>query len=224
MAERDNPAGDLLLQEVEEDLRREQYQRLWKQYGGYIIAAVSLVVLIVAGYQGWRGYEARQSQADAARYAAAAALIQQDRPLEAAAAMQELADDAGSGYGVLARLRAAALLARSGETEQAAQAYEAVALNTSAAPPYRDLATIMAASLRLETAEPGQLEPSLRPLADGTGPWRHSATELLALLALRQGNQAQAAELYGRLAADVATPQALRARAGEMAAVLGANG
>jgi hypothetical protein len=40
-----------IFQEVEEDVRRERYEKLWKKYGNYIIA---LAVLIVAGVAAWQ--------------------------------------------------------------------------------------------------------------------------------------------------------------------------
>ena len=34
-----------IFQEVEEDVRRERYEQIWKQYGNYILAAAGVVVL-----------------------------------------------------------------------------------------------------------------------------------------------------------------------------------
>ena len=39
-----------IFREVEEDVRRERFQKLWKAYGSYAIAAL---VLLFAGIGGW---------------------------------------------------------------------------------------------------------------------------------------------------------------------------
>ena len=51
-----------IFQEVEEDVRRERYEQIWKKYGNYIIAAAAVVVLAVAGYQAWQRYDLSQRQ------------------------------------------------------------------------------------------------------------------------------------------------------------------
>ena len=43
--------NDNLFREVEEELRRERMEKLWKQYGNYVIAAAALIVIIVLGYK-----------------------------------------------------------------------------------------------------------------------------------------------------------------------------
>lgn len=40
-----------IFQEVEEDVRRERYEKLWKKYGNYIIALAVLIVAGVAAFQ-----------------------------------------------------------------------------------------------------------------------------------------------------------------------------
>ncbi|MGB7021418.1 MAG: tetratricopeptide repeat protein, partial [Xanthobacteraceae bacterium] len=48
-----------IFNEVDEEVRREQLNKLWERYGIYLVA---LCVLIVAGVGAWRGYEWWQSQ------------------------------------------------------------------------------------------------------------------------------------------------------------------
>ena len=44
-------------QEVEEEVRKERYEKLWKQYGNYIIVAAALIVAAVAAFQAWQRYD-----------------------------------------------------------------------------------------------------------------------------------------------------------------------
>ena len=43
-----------IFREVDEEVRRDQFKKLWERYGIFIIA---LAVLFVAAVGGWRGYQ-----------------------------------------------------------------------------------------------------------------------------------------------------------------------
>ena len=60
-----------IIQEVEEDVRRERYEQLWKKYGNYVIAAAAVLVLAVGGWQAWTAYDNNQRQAVSEQYEAA---------------------------------------------------------------------------------------------------------------------------------------------------------
>lgn len=217
MTDRENDAErQMLVQEIEEDLRREQYSRLWSAYGGWLIAAAVAVVVIVAGYQGWRHWRAQLRTDEAQRFAAA---VSAPDPAAAAAALGKLAAEASTDYKTLAELRRASLLAEAGEVAAAVAEYDRLAVADGVPQTYRDLAVLRSVLLQVETGDPAALEGRLQPLM--SGPWRHSALELQAMLAQRSGDAAKARDIYQRLADDLATPSGLRARAAEMLAVLG---
>jgi len=43
-----------IFREVDEEVRRDQFKKLWERYGIFFIA---LAVLFVAAVGGWRGYQ-----------------------------------------------------------------------------------------------------------------------------------------------------------------------
>ena len=90
-----------IFREVEEDVRKERFERLWKAYGDYVIALIVLMILGVGGWQLWERYEANQ------RAKASTTLIADQRvanPVQAAAAFDALSKTAPGGYGELAKL------------------------------------------------------------------------------------------------------------------------
>ena len=212
-------AGDLLIREVDEDLRREQIHRLWQRYGKFAIAGALAVVLAVAGYQAWQAWQERQHQAEAARFAAAQDLIAQGKTADAEAALTALAADGHSGFAVAALMRRGQLLASHGEIAAAAATYDAI-VSSSAPAVFRDLALLKAAFLTLDTADPAQLEARVGALATASNPWHYTATELLALIAQKRGDVSTATAHYKQLADDLGAPQGIRARAAEMLAAL----
>ncbi len=218
-AEPDDAATDLLIREVDDDLRHEQYLELWRRYGVYAIAVAVLLVAGVAGEQGWLAWRQHGRDQAAHAFAAAEQLAASGKVDEATDAFAKLSTDGPTGVVVAAGMQRAELLARSGNVAAAAQAYDSLA--KSGAPQiFRDLATLKSAMLTLDSAEPADLNARVAPLAQASNPWHYAASEILALLALRTGDQGQAVNMYKQLADDLGAPQGIRARAAEMLAIL----
>jgi hypothetical protein len=213
--------ADLLIKEVDEDLRQEQLEKLWKRHGSAIVALAVAVVLAVAGWQGWRSWETKQRVASSQRFTEAVKLIEQGKRDDAGAQLQALAADGTKGYRLLARLKQAELRQQAGDAAGAATIYAAVAADSGVDRVYRDMAEIKAAYLRLDGNDPAAVEKAVEPLAVETNAWRHSAREIMALAAVKRGDTAKAADLFRKLAEDAAAPQGLRARAAEMLAATG---
>ncbi len=210
-----------LFREIEEDLRRERAEKLWKKYGGYVVGAALGVVMTTAGYVGWQAYAERQRLADGERYAAALAQSRPGAQAIAADALALVAQETGSGYAILARLREAALRAEAGEGERAIAIYDAIAADDGVAPMFRELALLLSVMHQMEAAGPAELIERLAPLTAADNPWRHSALEATGVLAFRSGARARAREIFTGLADDATTPRGMRARAAEMLAILG---
>lgn len=213
-----DPVQENLLREIQEDLRKEKLEKLWKRYGSLLIAAAVAVVVIVAGYQGWRAWELSRREARSAAFIAAENLAQAD-PAAAVDAFAAIAGKGSDGYALLAGFRQASLLAEQGRRDEALGVYDRLAA-TSDQPLYRDLARLRAAALRLGDGAPGEdldrLAESLAALSEDANPWRYSARELSGILAVQRGDTARARELFGKLESDIETPQGIRERASEM--------
>ena len=203
-----------IIREVDEELRRENFEKLWRKYGGYALALAALIVLGVAGYFEWQHYSTGKREERARQYEAA---LQQAGTTNADAlqALQALAtgDD---GYAALARLDEAGLKAKAGDVAGAASLYEKIVADSAVDKSLRDLALLLLALHTADSAPPDQLTQRLQPLTAATNPWRYSALELTAILAHRAGDNAKAQQILAGLADDLDAPQALRQRATEM--------
>ena len=217
------PVQDSLLREIDEDLRRERYALLWKRYGWVIITLAVALMAGVAGYEAWRGYQQRIYVESGERFAAAATLAEVD-PAAAAGAFGELAEKAPPGYEILARLREAALYVEQNDYTAATPVYDQLA-STTGDPLYSDLAVILKVMAEMQIAvtpaNAAQLAEQLSPLTAPDRPWRYSAREMSAHLALRSGEIETARELLTELSTDVQAPEGVRARAEGILAEIG---
>ena len=208
--------GDVsdIIREVDEELRRENYEKLWRKYGSYALGLAALIVLGVAAYFEWQHYTANQHAERARQYEAALQLVAAADP-GAPAALQAVASGA-DGYAALAQLQEAALKAKAGDVNGAVAIYEKMTTDGAIDQSLRDLALILLALHTADTAAPDLLAQRLQPLTAASSPWRYSALELTAVLAQRAGDNAKAEQILTALADDLNAPQALRQRATEM--------
>jgi hypothetical protein len=203
--------NDEFIREVDEEYRRDRIAQIWTRYNGVIIGAAFLVVVSVGGWRYWEHVQETRSQAAAGRYEEALSLSRQDKSDEAEAALQALAKEDGTGYGLLARFRLAAELGQQ-SPEDGASAYDALSNDGNLSPLWRDLARLRAAWLRLDGGDPAKIRPALEPMAAPSNAWRHSARELLGLSGLKAGDMDYAGRWFDQIAADRETPPALRQR------------
>ncbi len=214
---------DLLFQEIDEEMRQDQATKLWQAYGKHVIAGTILLVVAVAGFQGWKAYDISTREADGERFSKAQAMVQTDQEEAGLKAFADIAADGRAGYALLARFQQARLLARAGDAAGAAAAYQALSEDGGIDPTYRDLAVILGGLQELNAAgaDLAALESRLEPLMAETSSWRFSAREIKGLLAHRSGNASGARKLFQGLANDPRAPQGIRLRAQEMLSILG---
>ena len=216
-------ATDLLIQEVDEELRQEQLQKVWKKYGNLLVGGALSLVVAVAGWQAYSGWKTKTRQALSAEYSLALQDLDQGKTHEADAILAKLSVDSATGYRQLAAMKQADLRQKAGDAAAAAALYDSVATNSGSDRLIAELARLKSAYLKVDSADPASMEKDIQPLTAESSPWRHSARELMALLAMRRADTAKAQEWYAKVADDGGAPTAIRTRATEMLAALSAK-
>ena len=213
-----------IFDEVAEDLRAERARKLWARYGSLVLAALFVVLAGVGGYQGWRWHEAREAERAATAFMAAhRAAEAEGADLKAMAQrFEDASRGAPAGYRDMARLRAAALKAETGDLTEALRLYDAVAADSTADQLYRDLASLLWVIRSLDQGDPAMLTARITPLTRPDSAWNASAREIAALIALRMGRRDEARQAFQALAADVTAPRGVRERAQRL--VMGLEG
>ena len=212
--------SDTFLREVEEAVRQERYKALWDKYGLVVLGLIVLGVAGVAGHTGWTYWQERQSQEAGSKFTQALLLEDGADQAKAQEMLSSLAETGPQGYRVLSRFQLAAAEAKAGKTDEAVKAYDALATDANVDQILQGLATLQAATLRLDSADYAEMERRLKGLIDSNSAWRFSARELLGLSAYRLNDMREAERQFTALLGDPGTPPNLRERAEMMLALI----
>lgn len=211
--------SDEFFREVDEEYRRDQVSQIWKKYNTLIIGVIALIVVGVGGYRYWEGVQRSKAQQASADFMQAVSLIQAGKGAEAEQALAALGKDAPAGYALLSRFVAAAETAAK-DKDAAVRDYATLASDSGLPSEWRDLARLRGAMLQLDGSDDAKAQGDLELLAVASGPWRHTAREMLGLLQMKRSDYAAAGRWFDAIAQDAETPPGLRSRLPAYAAVV----
>jgi len=204
-----------IFREVEEDVRRERFEKLWEGLWQLRHVAVVLLFAGIGGWLKWEQYETKERQKVSDAFIAAQRIT---NPQSAASAFADLARTAPKGYAQVARLSQAGAMLTSGQRDGAIDLYKQIAKDDSGL--IGAVARLRAGWALAETASRTELVELLKPLDQPGNAWRLNAREVLAYADYRAMDTKSALTKYAELAADPESPQGLRSRAQAMAAFL----
>ncbi|MBS0253909.1 MAG: tetratricopeptide repeat protein [Proteobacteria bacterium] len=220
MAERESAQHDAFLREVDDAVREDQFMGAVRRYARPVGAGIAAGLAVLAGTLAWNSHRTSQTEQRSERLTVALDQIEAGRPADAKGTLTALAGE-GGGTAAVARLLAAGVALKDGKRAEALAAYEAVAADSSAPQPYRDLATVRAVATGFDTMKPDQVISRLKLLAVPGNPWFASAGELTALAQIKAGHKELAGPLLGAIAKDKDAPESARARARQLAGAFG---
>ena len=199
-----------IFREVDEDVRAEEYKKIWNRYGKYISGLAIAAVVAVAGFQGWKYYQAKQAEEASVIYTDAVKKIPDGKVEDVMAAFAAVKHE---GFTQLSQLRLAQVMADKGDVEKAVAAFDAFAADTKADPSLADLARIRAGYLLVDTSTPDQLLLRLGKFDKDGEVWRNEAREIFGLSAWRIKDYTMAQNYMDAIYKDDKAPAAMRQRA-----------
>lgn len=214
---------DVLLREIDDAVRQDQYANFAKQYGRPLLGVAVAGVLAFGGYLFWdsRQEAALEEQSDA--YVGALDQVQAGNMADASAKLDPVIGEASAGTRAAAQLMKAGIAAQDNKPGEAAALFAAVAADEDAPPALRDLARIREVATQYDELGPDEVVSRLKPLAEPGNAWFGSAGELVAHAYLDQGKREEAGVLFGELARNEDVPRSIRDRARDMAGQLGVD-
>ena len=216
-------SSETFLREVDENLRRDQFQDFFKSYGKWLAAGLALFLVAVGGWIYWDQRQKEQSAAQSEELHAVFSDIADQRLKTVPQRLDKLDDSNNDSVKASAILAEAAIALDKSDRATALAKYRQVAEDDGLPQPYRDAGTIRATALEFDAISPDQVISRLEPLAKAGNPWFGSAGEMTALAYLKQGKKAEAGRMFAAVAADKQVPRTIRSRAVQIAGTLGVD-
>lgn len=212
------------IREVNDDLRSDAAKAIWKRYRFVIIGAAVAIVAGTAAMRGWDYWKETTAARSGDAFLASLQLARDGKSDEALAGFQALEKDGHGAYPVLARMRAATVLADKGDTAAAIAAFAEVGNDTGTPAAIRDIARLRAGYLLVDNGSYDDVSAQVEVLAVEGNASRHSAREALGLAAFKTGDFKRASDWFNQIAADTQTPNGIASRAGVMLDLIAARG
>jgi hypothetical protein len=209
--------SDGFIEEVTEELRRDQMLEKLKRYGWIAVLAVLLIVG-GAAYSEYRKAQDR-AQAEALGDAILTALESGEAPARVTA-LQAVEAPGPQTAALLAFLTASEQLAAK-DLEGAVSNLNTVALNGDIPQIYRQIAQFKALTLQAETMDAGERKQGFEALGAAGGSLRLLSQEQLALIAIQEGDTATAIDTYQGILNDAQVTPDLQQRALQVIVALG---
>ncbi|MBV7259572.1 tetratricopeptide repeat protein [Erythrobacter sp. WH158] len=209
------------MREIDEAVRQDDATQFFEKYGVMLGSALALVLAAFGGYLVWDNY--REGGLEAQSETLVQALDQSEAGdfAGADATVAELTTSDNDGARTAARFMQAAAALEQGEMAKAVELYGTIAADDNAPPALRDLARVREVATNFDDREPADIIAKLKDLAVPGNAFFGSAGELTAIAHLEAGDRDAAGTLFGEIAKDEELPETLRARARQMAGLLG---
>lgn len=221
MKNTDNSFQEAFIKEVDEDLKNESMKKLWDKYGLYIILIVVVSLTLAVSFEGIKGWYVKKLEARSDTYAYALSMQNLGKYQESIDNLDYISSHDYGIFSELAKLQKVNVLLDEGKKEEALTLLKALVADSKLSPALRDAATIKYASYLLDNGSADEIKALLSGIADNTdNKWNPTAREMLALLALREGDNDTAKEIYGKLLNEENTPEALKNRIKDVISVL----
>lgn len=208
--------------EVEEELRQERYQAWLRKYGPWVLGGVLLIVVGVAGYQGWNAWRDNVAASASDEFINAQTALEEGDLVAAAAGFDALAQNGPRGYASLALMQQAAVALERGDMLEAARLYESAA---ERAPDRltRDIARYKGVLAAWDELSYDDVVLRLDPLTENDAALGLLARELMGAAALRVERWADARGHYEFVQFAIGAPQGAQRRAAEALAYINAE-
>ena len=216
-------SSESFAREVDENLRRDQARDFARDYGGWLIGGMILLLALIGGYLYWQDRQQKAAALDSETLSKIITDIGERNLGTVPARLDILADTGSDGVRAAATLTRAALAVEQNDRKLAAAKYRQIAADTKLAQPYRDLATIRGVAVDFDSITPEEVIARLQPLAKPGNPWFGSAGEMTAMAMIKLNRKPEAGRLFAAIAADKAVPESLRSRAVQIAGTLGVD-
>lgn len=214
---------EVFIREIDEAVRQDDTAQFLRKYGIALGAVIGAALLGLGGYLFW---DARQEAALEAESETLVSVLDYAQAGDFAGVDERAApllDSGTPGIRTSARFLAANAALEQGEVTKAVELFAQIADDEAAPGALRDLARVREVAASFDEREPADIIARLEDLAVPGNALFGSAAELTAVAHLEAGDREAAGTLFATIAKDEELPESLRARARQMAGLLGVD-
>ena len=210
---------DALLREVVDDVKEEQFRKMWDKYGLFVIIGIALVLTVTISFESIKNWQMKKYQEISDADSVGLSLQNQGRLDESLEVYKHLADKVSGIYADLARLQIAAIYTEQDKSADAQNVLQLVSTDGNL-PQMRDIAALKLAADKLNNNAPAEeIENILNPLIERENPI-DMAYELLAMLYIREHQINKALIEYEMIRYSSTATEAMKLRALDMMNIL----
>ncbi|MDR2458879.1 MAG: tetratricopeptide repeat protein [Holosporales bacterium] len=196
---------DSFIDSIEEEIRNENWQRLWEKYGKLATCSICAIIMAVGGYNMWQKQDLKDRESISARYVEIQNLAMMGNVSEAMAQFKVLSTTSQTDYATLAKFEYAALLRRNSD-QSAILEYKTLYESKKTNVLIRDLAYVFYVLTCLDLMSTEDLMTNIDGFIQSlktkyvNGAWTLLAQEAMAFCYLKKGDNNLAKEVLQSLA------------------------
>lgn len=210
---------DVVLREIVEDVKDEQFRRWLNKYGIFVIIGVALILTITISFEGLKNWQLKKHQQVSDAYSAALSFQNNGRLDESLEIYSQLASKSFGIYVDLSKLQIASIYMEQNKTDEATTVLELLSKQGNVAQ-IREIAALKLAAYKLDSNAPKEeIISILEPL---TVEQNSSAVahELLAMMHVRDNDVTKALAEYEKIKYSSIASDSMKSRAQDMMNVL----
>lgn len=198
--------------EVEEQLRSERYNEVFRRWGPAVLGGVALFLLVLLAFLGFQSWQNQQAGKASIAFNGAIEAYQQGDAAKAFSTFEQISKTGTPVYKSLSLMAMGGIRLEQGEAGQAAKYFDDAAKADSEAS-LADLARLKSAFATMDTAPFKDTEAKLMPLTGEKRPYRFQAKEAIAFARLAAGDAKGARSAFSALQTTLGVPDSMRERA-----------
>lgn len=202
-----------LLDEIKEDIKKQELETLWKRYGTWVIGTITAIILTTGATVWFKHHQKNTQEAFGNTYLETVQQIKIDRHPQNIELLKEISQS-DSPFGPIATIKQASLYLLQKDPELANESFKRLMQDSKTPEVFREYAQLHTINYALNTQESLDTtqQQTLNFLARQNGPWYLSALELQIAHAIKQGDHTTAHTIAAQINDTPNTPISQRIR------------
>ena len=205
---------DAFIQEVNEDVKNDNFKVLWNRYGVFIIAFVVIAVSAAVSFEKIKSWKVEQNQFKTESYMTAAQL--QENSDDTIKALQKINQQEQGIFGDFAKLQIANVLFNQNKNDEALATLQSWVDDKQVNSEVKNIALIKIATYKVDELSRSEFETLVKPIIDANNSWTPIANDLLAMSAIKDGDIQTAKNIYENILKVKDLPESFRTKVQDM--------